>query len=119
LAPPASIHSPVHGRAARRPGLPRPGAVIKERTLPHLLPGYLAELNAQGFTEFGPIRLRADGIEVEGQALPWSEVRAIKRSRGWYNVFRRSGWTAWKKAKVSDVPNARVMLELFEQLTGN
>ena len=91
------------------------GTVLKQETLPHLLPGYQAALDQGRRVEFGPISLQRDGIELQEDLLPWQEVAGVNRKRGWIRIHRPGAWTSWKKVKLSDVPNAHVLLEMVAQ----
>jgi hypothetical protein len=96
-------------------GLAELGDIIKQNTLPHLLPVYLAEWEQMRSLDFGAIGLCRDGIKVENQTLPWSDVREVKRKGGWIALHKQGGWTSWKKVKLSDVPNAHILLEMIAQ----
>lgn len=94
-------------------GLAALGDLVKQNTLPHLLPAYLAEWEKNRALAFGPIGLNRDGLTVESQLLPWSEIQSLQRKGGWIAIYKQGGWVSWKKVQLSDVPNAHVLLAIM------
>lgn len=99
-------------------GLVELGAIVKRETLPHLKQQCKAELKEQRKIDFGPISLRLEGVEVQGELLPWHEVTTIDRKGGWIRVQRLGESKSWKQLKLAEVPNAHVMLDLVAQRLG-
>jgi hypothetical protein len=93
------------------------GTLIKENTLPHLLRRYCADLNQGRSVVFGALRLSVDGLTVQDRLLPWQQVRSVKCKGGLIKLCRRDRWMTWRIVKLTDVPNAHVLLPLVEQVT--
>jgi hypothetical protein len=93
-------------------GLAKIGATVKRETLPLLLPAYQEMLRRGQKVEFGPIRLAQHDICVDAERRLWGELDRMRRNRGWLMFYCRGEWLAWKKVKVSAVPNAHVMVHL-------
>jgi hypothetical protein len=94
------------------------GSIVKRETLPHLLTGYQADLAEGRTATFGPLAIDRDGIVAQEQKLPWSEVRQVRQKAGWIKLYRPGKWFAWKKLKLSEIPNAHVLLHLASEFTG-
>jgi hypothetical protein len=99
-------------------GLAKLGAIVQRETLPHLKQHCQAELKEKRSIEFGPISLRVEGIEVQQELLPWAEVVGVERKKGWIEVQRLGASKSCKQVKLSDVPNAHVLLDLVAQRLG-
>src|SRR5207244_4076595 len=55
--------------------LTRLGKIIKEATLPHLLPLVLSKLNEGRVLDFGPILICPDGIEIADKSFPVNTIQ--------------------------------------------
>jgi hypothetical protein len=96
--------------------LARLGDILKQETLPRLLAAALEGLDQGRPVDFGPIRVRPGGIEVDGKTLPWEAIQGVKRKFNWFQIHRRGGWVSWKKFKLGEVPNAHVLEELVARI---
>jgi hypothetical protein len=96
-------------------GLAELGDIVKRATLPHLLQSCQAELKQKRQVDFGPICLRLDGIQVQEDLLPWAEVAGVDRKGGWIRVQRIDASKNWRQVKLSDVPNAHVLIHMVDQ----
>jgi hypothetical protein len=91
------------------------GAIIKRETLPLLLPSYQSALHSGQPVKLGLILLDRDGIVVGMDRLPWCEVSGADRKGGWVRLHRIGSWKSWKKVKLSEVPDAHVLIEMVNQ----
>ncbi|GAX45867.1 hypothetical protein NIES4075_68880 [Tolypothrix sp. NIES-4075] len=80
----------------------------------HQLPQALAAYNRGETVEFGPIRLYEKGIIVYGQGIVWSRISHIEVSKG--KIYIKEGRFNALRIPVAEVPNVRVLLNLFQQL---
>jgi hypothetical protein len=75
-----------------------------------------ARLAAGGAVRFGAIEARSEGLVIGEKALPWCEVGDINAEGGTIFVRDRAGST-WGEARLGDVPNAFLLVELADRQT--
>jgi hypothetical protein len=72
------------------------------------LPKAIDRLNAGKSVSFGPLTLNPSGIAVRGQSLPWDEIEEVQTRKEVVSVRKSGKWLAWKRARVSEIPNYSV-----------
>jgi hypothetical protein len=92
------------------------GALIQERTLPHLLPPALAAMEARDTLDFGPVwinRHKMGGTNFD--AVPLAEVTEVKAVISWDNGVLSVSHSGPKPASffIDEVPNWHVLQAVF------
>jgi hypothetical protein len=93
--------------------------LVEERTLAHLLPGALEDLDAGRTLSFGDVTLDPAGLTFAGQPfLPWERVEDIRIEKGKVVVTSTRAKGPYCKVPIFQVPNAHLLVELSRRLSG-
>jgi hypothetical protein len=97
------------------PGVHDVVEAVSEAVTDRLLPKYLSRVEAGGKVRFGPFAISRDGIEKDGDELPWPEVAEVEITNGMVLVNRRDR-LAGMTATAGEVPNAVAFSELARRV---
>ncbi|MFA1551374.1 DUF6585 family protein [Actinomadura chokoriensis] len=91
-------------------------AVAKEVTA-RIVPRHLAAVRAGEPVRLGPFTVDLDGVEKDGERLPWKAVQDVAIENGMVTVHTYAGWTDLM-AVASRMPDAAAFAALCHQVRG-
>jgi len=90
---------------------------LQERTLPSLLPAYLADLDNAKTVNFGEVQGTGDGLRSGKEKLAWKDIKNAKFHNGrvWiqHKTDKRKDWTF---ETPNAVPNVHVLVALTRKM---
>lgn len=91
------------------------GVAVAEEVTARLVPRCLAAVRAREPVRLGPFTVDLDGVEKDGERLPWKDVRDVVIENGMVAVRSHSGRTDLM-AVASQVPDAPALAALCHRL---
>jgi hypothetical protein len=64
--------------------------------------------------EFGPLRLKNSGVEVEGQFFSWKELRWLQVTNG--ELHCHHSCKEWRPVPLDEIPNSQLLLSLLHEM---
>jgi hypothetical protein len=92
---------------------------IEECIFPHLYGRAADQYNTGQMLIFGPVAVSKAGIRIGKKTYPWTEVKEVSIHQGTVKVSKKDGgWFSRASARVSAIPNLRVLLTIIHQVVG-
>ena len=92
--------------------------LVKQETLPRLLPAAQASFSAGEKLAFGRISVDQREVRLGDASLPWEEVDAFTAEKGVIQIRKREKWLVWAQEPVTDVPNAHILIAVAQAHLG-
>ena len=92
------------------------GSIIQTQITERQFPLVARAINAGQDVRFGPLTVSAAGIAQGEETVRWDEVEDVRVHQGVVTVKKAGKWFAWEKAKVGEIPNFFVFLEVVGRL---
>jgi hypothetical protein len=90
-------------------------ALVREKTLRHLLPWAQAQIDAGEVIEFGEFRASRAGISTEYQSIGWAQIEGTDVVDDFEVVIKGRGST-WMETRMVNVPNMHVLFALVDRM---
>lgn len=68
-----------------------------------------------GALTFGPVRVTRADVTIASASLPWGELRLVRISATGFVFFRKGSILAWRKLRLSRVPNPHLFVALVAE----
>ena len=91
-----------------------------EQVNPRLLKQAVDKISAGQTASFGKISVALSGISFNGRApIPFTEFESLDVGSGMIRAKKKGKWLSAGSAATQTVPNAMVLLSLYDQIQGN
>ncbi|WP_439623750.1 DUF6585 family protein [Gemmata sp.] len=88
---------------------------VQRRTFEALWPEVWANFAAGRTIEFGDIEATRRGLQYNGKALPWADVKELAVAQGKLSVKQGGKWLPWVLVDVKEVPNPHLLFALVSE----
>lgn len=82
-----------------------------------LFPRYYTAVKNGQRVDFGPLAMDNQKLYAGKKEITWSEIKAVKISKGQISVQKDKGWFNWASVTVPQIPNFFIFYELVGRFT--
>jgi|SRR5579859_442714 len=98
-------------------GVEELGNAVQRGASNALFPRYLTAIQNGQRVDFGALALDNQKLYAGKKELPWSEIKAVKISKGMISVKKDKGWFNWATVTVPQIPNFYIFYDLIGRFT--